>query len=180
MTRNNDIDSSKSWSHKTGDVGFGGRTTSNFNNDPVGTSSLGSIGASHPHNSNDVKVDNNAYVNQLNFGPAGFFGNGNGNNPPPSSNFGAGINGPFGSLGGLGGGGGGGGSGGNGNGSGDANPLPPFPLLWGGGSGLTLKNVGGAPGLGGFQANSETVQSSVGEMPGDSGPGNWNGSVPRP
>jgi len=159
MTRNDD--SSRMWSHKSGD-GFG--KSSNFS-EPVGPS-LGSIG-SHPHNSNDAKVDN-AFASQMNFGPAGFFGNGNGNNPPPSSNFGSGLNGPFGNLGGL---------GGNGNGSGDGNPsLPPFPLLWGN-SGLNLKNVGSS-GLGGFQTNSESTQSASGDLP-DSSAGNWNGSVPR-
>jgi len=41
-----------------------------------------------------------------------------------------------------------------------------------------LKNMGGNPGAGAFQTNSETVHTSVGDLP-DSNAGNWNGSVPR-
>lgn len=162
MPRNED--SSRMWSHKSGD-GFGSKTP-NFS-DPSGPP-LGSIG-SHAPSANEAKLDN-AFSSQMNFGPTGFFGNSNSNNAPPSSNFGSGLSVPFGNLGGMG--------GGNGNGSGDApTPLPPFPLLWGN-SGLGLKNMGSAPSLGGFQANSETIQSSAGDIP-DSNASNWNGNAPR-
>lgn len=163
MARNDDT--SRMWSHKSGD-GFGSKTP-NFS-DPTGPS-LGSIG-SHPPGTNDSKLDN-AFASQMNFGPTGFFGNSSSNsgNAPALSNFGSGLNAPFGNVGGI---------GGNGNSSGDATtPLPPFPMLWGN-SGLGLKNMGGTPGLGGFQTNSETIQSTAGDLP-DSNASNWNGNAPR-